>query len=146
MNYYLIPVRDQKDITIDEVIKSITFENFEFNFKVKSILKMSNDELTAENLSSRLGELLSCFSEGFVRRDRHYWTVFRRDSCFFLFDPQGIEVKKKRKTTRHRAALFKFSSVERMAKQMIQIIATNHRVEMKSETEIGTVVCSCRRK
>jgi hypothetical protein len=105
---------------------------------------MSNDDLTIKNLSLRLDELLNCFSEGFVRRDRHYWTVFRRDSFFFLFNPQGIEVKEK-KTARHRAALFKFLSVERLAKQMIQIIATNI-VEIESETEIGTVVCSCRRR
>lgn len=128
-------------ISLDNIIKSITFNDFEFNFKIKSILKIAPDNFSFEKLNQTLGELLNCFSEGFVRLDRHYWTVFQRENCFFLFDPRGMEFTTK--TAKHRAVLLKFSTIDQLTRQMIQIITAS---SIESETEIGTVVCSCRRR
>lgn len=139
-NFNSLPASKSDAISLENLIKSITLANCEFVFKVKSIQSVPATELDLHQLCKTLDELLNCFSEGFVRLDRHYWTVFQRENSFFLFDPRGMKLK----TAKHRAVLLKFRAIDQLAEQMIQIITARSRIE--SETEIGTVLYSCRRR
>lgn len=140
-----LPALQSDATSLDCLIKSIQLANCKFLFKIKSIKKFAPAATTsniAHQLRETLDELFRCFSEGFVRLDRHYWTVFQRENSFFLFDAQGIELE----TAKHRAVLHKFSSIGQLGEQMIAIIMARGGGRIKSETEIGTVLYWCRRK
>lgn len=109
--------------------------------KIERFREIARDNFELKLLIITMCELFSCYTNGYLCRDRECWALFKRGKAFYLFDPLGIEVKEK-KIAQRRAVLYKFDSIESMVEQLMAIVDETFGKENENAFEIGAIL-SC---
>lgn len=101
------------------LIKTVIFCGSEINMKLVPFRDIPNESLTGEFLIRTICDMFSCYTNGYLCRGLECWALFKRGKAFYIFDPLGIEVDVKMMVQR-RAVLYKFDSIDSMAKQLME--------------------------
>lgn len=134
-------VHNSTQVSLKNLITSMTFEGTQVNMTIEFFRNISKENLEMEFLLSTFDELFCCYSNAILCRGKECWTLFNRCEDFFIFDPLGIEVKGK-KTSRRRAVLYKFESLDLMIKQLMNIFEEAFEDDCNETCEISAIL-SC---
>lgn len=124
------------------LLTSLNISGSEIVMKIEPFRDIERENLEHEFLRMALCELFSCFTNGYLSRGLECWALFRRDKTFYLFDPLGIEVNGK-KMMQRRAVLYKFESVDLLAKQLMKCLEDAFGNESDETCSIGAIL-SCK--
>lgn len=136
------PAHDTIDVSMAKLITSFNLCGSEVQMKIEPFCEIPSDNLDHETVKCILCNLFFCNPNGYFRRDRECWALFKRGKAFYILDPLGIEVKEK-KMTRRRATLYKFNSIDLLVTQLMTSLVEIFGVECQEVCKLGAFnICS----
>lgn len=114
-------VRKTSQIKITMVVSPIFIENRELNVQADSCINIPTNDMNATKLKGILDELLPSYKACYIERSWECWAIVKRKCVFYLFDPHGIEVPNKKKST-HRAVVYRFEFLTKLIEQFFDCV------------------------